>query len=157
MNKQLTPRLLIIGLVLTWAIWAIWPTFQYQKLSDAEIENLRDEGKLEQLESRSIKQGLDLKGGMYIVLEVDLPTLVENLAINKDRKFSKVINDVRNQLIIYPEGDFFTMFADATTNNNLKLSRYYYDYGSNSETIITALIEEGEDAINRVLEILQNQ
>ena len=94
---------------------------------------------------------------MFIVLEVDLPTLVENLAINKDRKFSKVINDVRNQLIIYPEGDFFTMFTDVTTNNNLKLSRYYYDYGSNSETIITALKEEGEDAINRVLEILQNR
>jgi len=99
MNKQLTPRLLIIGLVLTWAIWAIWPTIQYQQLTDAEIEDLRDQGKLEQLESRSIKQGLDLKGGMFIVLEVDLPTLVENLAINKDRKFSKAINDVRNQLI----------------------------------------------------------
>ena len=105
MNKQLTPRLLIIGLVLTWAIWAIWPTVQYQQLTDAEIEDLRDQGKLEQLESRSIKQGLDLKGGMFIVLEVDLPTLVENLAINKDRKFSKVINDVRNQLII-----FFNLF-----------------------------------------------
>ena len=157
MNKQLTPRLLIIGLVLTWAIWAIWPTVQYQQLTDAKIEDLRDQGKLEQLESRSIKQGLDLKGGMFIVLEVDLPTLVENLAINKDRNFSKAINDVRNQLITSPEGDFFEMFSDVTTNNNLKLSRYYYDYGSNSETIITALKEEGEDAINRVLEILQNR
>ena len=157
MNKQLTPRLLIIGLVLTWAIWAIWPTFQYQQLSDSEIESLRDEGKLEQLESRSIKQGLDLKGGMYIVLEVDLPTLIDNLAINKDRKFSQTVNDVRNQLVISPEGDVFTMFSDAISKNDLKLSRYYYDYGSNSETIITALKEEGEDAINRVLEILQNR
>ena len=157
MNKQLTPRLLIIALVLAWAIWAVWPTFQYQQLSDSEIESLRDEGKLEQLESRSIKQGLDLKGGMYIVLEVDLPTLIENLAINKDRKFSETVNDVRNQLVISPEGDFFTIFSDATSKNNLKLSRYYYDYGSNSEAIITALREEGEDAINRVLEILQNR
>ena len=142
---------------MTWAIWAIWPTFKYQQLSDSEIESLRDEGKLEQLESRSIKQGLDLKGGMYIVLEVDLPTLIENLAINKDRKFSETVNDVRNQLVISPEGDFFTIFSDASSKNNLKLSRYYYDYGSNSETIITALREEGEDAINRVLEILQNR
>ena len=157
MNKQLTPRLLIIALVLAWAIWAVWPTFQYQQLSDSEIENLRDEGKLEQLESRSIKQGLDLKGGMYIVLEVDLPTLIENLAINKDRKFTQTVIDVRNQLVISPEGDFFTMFSDASSKNNLKLSRYYYDYGSNRETIITALKEEGEDAINRVLEILQNR
>ena len=71
MNSKLTPRLLVIGLVLVWAIWAIWPTIRYQGLSDAEKESMREEGTLEQIESRIIKQGLDLKGGMYIVLEVD--------------------------------------------------------------------------------------
>ena len=75
--------------MLTWAIWAIWPSFQYQRLTNSEKESLREEGKLEQLESRIIKQGLDLKGGMYIVLEVDLPTLMENLAINKDVKLNE--------------------------------------------------------------------
>ena len=98
MKNQLTPRLFIIGLVLTWAIWSIWPTIQYQGLNDSEIETLRNEGKLQELESKTIKQGLDLKGGMYIVLEVDLPTLIENLAINRDRKFNESINDIREQL-----------------------------------------------------------
>ena len=157
MNKQLTPRLLIIGLVLTWAIWAIWPTFQYQKLSDAEIENLRDEGKLEQLESRSIKQGLDLKVGMYIVLEVDLPTLVENLAINQDNKLQSALNSIREQLLLTPEADFFSLFSSISNEKSLKLSRYYYDYGSSNDIILTALGEESEDAINRVLEILHNR
>ena len=161
MNSKLTPRLLLIGLTLTWAIWAIWPTIRYQGLSDAEKESMREEGTIEQIESRTIKQGLDLKGGMYIVLEVDLPTLMETLAINKDNKFNQSITSIRDQLTKTPEADFFTLFSSASSDNNLKLSRYYYDYGSSNgssnEDILTALGEESEDAINRVLEILQNR
>jgi len=157
MNSKLTPRFLMIGLVLIWAMWAIWPTFQYQRLSDAEKETLREEGKLAQIESRTIKQGLDLKGGMYIVLEVDLPTLMETLAENKDGKFNRSIASVRNQLKQIPEAKFFTLFTTTSGENNLKLSRYYYDYGSNNSDIIVALQDEAEDAINRVLEILVNR
>ena len=157
MNSKLTPRFLMIGLVLIWAMWAIWPTFQYQRLSDAEKETLREEGKLAQIESRTIKQGLDLKGGMYIVLEVDLPTLMETLAENKDGKFNRSIASVRNQLKRIPEANFFTLFTTTSGENNLKLSRYYYDYGSNNSDIIVALQDEAEDAINRVLEILVNR
>jgi preprotein translocase subunit SecD len=157
MNSKLTPRFLMIGLVLIWAMWAIWPTFQYQRLSDAEKETLREEGKLEKIESRTIKQGLDLKGGMYIVLEVDLPTLMETLAENKDGKFNRSIASVRNQLKRIPEANFFTLFTTTSGENNLKLSRYYYDYGSNNSDIIVALQDEAEDAINRVLEILVNR
>ena len=157
MNSKLTPRFLMIGLVLMWAIWAIWPTFQYQGLSDAEKETLREEGKLEKIESRTIKQGLDLKGGMYIVLEVDLPTLMETLAENTDSKFNRSITSVRNQLKRIPEANFFTLFTSTSGENNLKLSRYYYDYGSSNSDIIVALEDEAEDAINRVLEILVNR
>ena len=157
MNSKLTPRFLMIGLVLIWAMWAIWPTFQYQRLSDAEKETLREEGKLAQIESRTIKQGLDLKGGMYIVLEVDLPTLMETLAENKDGKFNRSIASVRNQLKRIPEANFFTLFTSTSGENNLKLSRYYYDYGSSNSDIIVALEDEAEDAINRVLEILVNR
>ena len=157
MKNQLTPRLFIIGLVLTWAIWAIWPSIQYQGLSDTEIETLRNEGKLEEIESKAIKQGLDLKGGMYIVLEVDLPTLIENLAINRDRKFNESINDIRKQLKNDPEGDFFEMLSNISNDKKLKLTRYYYDFGSNNDEIIVSLVGQGEDAINRVLEILQNR
>ena len=157
MNSKLTPRFLMIGLVLIWAMWAIWPTFQYQRLSDAEKETLREEGKLAQIESRTIKQGLDLKGGMYIVLEVDLPTLMETLAENKDGKFNRSIASVRNQLKQIPEAKFFTLFTTTSEENNLKLSRYYYDYGSSNSDIIVALEDEAEDAINRVLEILVNR
>ena len=157
MQNKLTPRFLLIGLVLVWGIWSLWPTIKLQNLSDDEKNALRDEGKLEVIETKAIKQGLDLKGGMYIVLEVDLPTLIENIAINKDGKLSSIFDKIRADISISPEADFFDLFSEHVEKNQLKLSRYYYDYGSSSDDILSSLNDEAEDAINRVLEILQNR
>ena len=157
MQNKLTPRFLLIGLVLIWGIWSLWPTIKLQNLSDDEKNTLRIEGKLEEIETKAIKQGLDLKGGMYIVLEVDLPTLIENIAINKDGKLSNIFDKIRADISISPEADFFDLFSEHVEKNQLKLSRYYYDYGSSSDDILSSLNDEAEDAINRVLEILQNR
>ena len=94
---------------------------------------------------------------MYIALEVDIPTLIENIAINKDQKLASVFESIRKEVLLSPETDFFSSFSVFVDQKNVKLSRYYYDYGSNSKDIITALKIEAEDAINRVLEILQNR
>jgi len=157
MQNKLTPRFLLIGLVLVWGIWSLWPTIKLQNLSDDEKNTLRIDGKLEEIETKAIKQGLDLKGGMYIVLEVDLPTLIENIAINKDGKLSSIFDKIRADISISPEADFFDLFSEHVEKNQLKLSRYYYDYGSSSDDILSSLNDEAEDAINRVLEILQNR
>ena len=157
MQNKLTPRFLLIGLVLVWGIWSLWPTVKLQNLSNDEKDALRIEGKLEEIETKAIKQGLDLKGGMYIVLEVDLPTLIENIAINKDGKLSSIFDKIRADISISPEADFFDLFSEHVEKNQLKLSRYYYDYGSSSDDILSSLNDEAEDAINRVLEILQNR
>lgn len=157
MQNNLTPRFLLIGLVLVWGLWSLWPTFKLQTLSEKEKTALSEQGELVDLETRAIKQGLDLKGGMYIALEVDIPTLVEKIAINKDRKLASVFESTRQEILISPETDFFNSFSNLVEERQVKLSRYYYDYGSNSNDIITALKTEAEDAIDRVLEILQNR
>ena len=86
MNNKLRTRLLLILFIFGLGIYSLWPTIKYQLLSDTEKNNLsKDE--VEYFGRNTIKQGLDLKGGIYIVLEVDLPQLVSNLAKNKDKKF----------------------------------------------------------------------
>ncbi|MCH7763832.1 MAG: protein translocase subunit SecD [Candidatus Marinimicrobia bacterium] len=158
MKSKLTPRYIIIAIVLAWAIYAIWPTIKYQNLSADEIETMREEGTLHALESKIIKQGLDLKGGIYIVLEVELPTLISNLAINKDNRFKKVLENVRKKLDTDSKLDFYQVFQKEIASNGLRMNRYFdVDYGSDTEEIMSALREEGHDAINRVLEILQNR
>ena len=158
MSKNLTPRYIIIGLVLAWALITLWPSVKYQMLSLDEKEEMRELGTLETLENDIIKQGLDLKGGIYIVLEVDLPTLISTLAINKDAKFERTIAEVRNSLKENTQQDFFTVFANSVSNNSLRLPRYYdVDYGAKPDDILLSLKEQADDAINRVLEILQNR
>ncbi len=158
MSKNLTPRYIIIGLVLSWALLTLWPSIKYQQLSPEDIQYMRETGTLEDLENKIIKQGLDLKGGIYIVLEVDLPTLVTTLAINKDPKFERTVNEVRNILAENPQRKFFTVFTEKINENGLRLPRYYdVDYGAKAEDIINSIREQADDAINRVLEILQNR
>ena len=158
MSKNLTPRYIIIGLVLAWALLTLWPSVKYQMLSPDDKEEMRELGTLEDLENDIIKQGLDLKGGIYIVLEVDLPTLISTLAINKDTKFERTISEVRNSLKENTQQDFFTVFANSVSDNNLRLPRYYdVDYGAKPDDILLSLKDQADDAINRVLEILQNR
>ena len=158
MSKNLTPRYIIIGLVLAWALLTLWPSVKYQMLSHDDKEEMRELGTLESLENDIIKQGLDLKGGIYIVLEVDLPTLISTLAINKDTKFERTISEVRNSLKEDTQQNFFTVFANSVSGNGLRLPRYYdVDYGAKPDDILASLKEQADDAINRVLEILQNR
>jgi len=117
---------------------------------------MEEEGILEQLEKKTIRRGLDLQGGMHIVLEVDIPTLVENLASNKNNRFYEVFDKVKTGDEMSAE-DFINRFATEAKNQDLRLNRYYMDYGSDPVSIQAALEDEATDAINRALEILQNR
>ena len=156
MGKNLTPRYLVIALILIWAVSSLLPTWKYQRLSENQKEEMRINGELENLESKVIRQGLDLKGGMYIVLEADIPALISNLASIKDERLLKIIDRTREQSS-NPNLDIFTIFENEVKNDGIKLSRYYHEYGASLEEILSALETESDDAINRVLEILQNR
>ena len=93
---------------------------------------------------------------MYIVLEADIPTLLTNIATLEDDRLKKIIDDSRVEST-NPEVDFFTAFEKNVKLDGIKLSRYYHEYGSSLEDILLSLKEEADDAINRVLEILQNR
>jgi preprotein translocase subunit SecD len=151
-----TPRLIVIGVVLLWALYALFPTIKYNTLSENEKTSMEEEGILEQLEKKTIRRGLDLQGGMHIVLEVDIPTLVENLASNKNNRFYEVFDKVKVEDEMSAE-DFINRFATEAKSQDLRLNRYYMDYGSDPVSIQAALEDEATDAINRALEILQNR
>ena len=148
--------MIVIGVVLLWALYALFPTIKYNTLSGNEKTSLEEEGILEQLEKKTIRRGLDLQGGMHIVLEVDIPTLVENLASNKNNRFYEVFDKVKTGDEMSAE-DFINRFATEAKSQDLRLNRYYMDYGSDPVSIQAALEDEATDAINRALEILQNR
>ena len=157
MKNNLTPRYLVILVILGWSFYSLWPSIKYQNLSDEEKESLREQGKLTQIESRIIRQGLDLKGGMFIALEADIPNLVKNLASNRNQKFDDLLLEVTNDFKSNEGSNFFDIFRNKVQSSDIKIVRYFHEYGSNIDDIISSLEEETEDSINRVLEILQNR
>ncbi len=155
MNNTLRTRLLSILFIFGLGIYALLPSIRYQLLSDDAKNNLsKDE--LAYFESKSIKQGLDLKGGIYIVLEVDLPQLVNNLAKNKDKNFDKFLDELSEE---YKNSstDFFTLFEKKALEKDLKLPRYFISYGKTKDQIIEQLNLQSADSINRIIEIIQNR
>ena len=153
----MTPRYLIILVILGWSFYSLWPSIKYQNLSSEEKESLREKGQLSQIESRVLRQGLDLKGGMFIALEADIPALVKNLASNRNEKFNNLLSEVINDFKSDENTNFFDIFRNKVQNSDIKIVRYFHEYGSNLDDIIIALEQETEDSINRVLEILQNR
>jgi len=155
MDNSIRNRLLTILFVFGLGIYALFPSLRYAMLSDEKISNLSQE-EADYYDAKTIKQGLDLKGGIYIVLEVDLPQLVSNLAKNKDKNFDLFLDELKNEYNS-SSGDFFTVFEQLADTKDLKLPRYFINYGKTKEQIIAQLSLQSEDSIRRVIEILQNR
>lgn len=75
MNRSLQIRAGLSIVVLLVSLIGLWPTFQ--AISISKEERLAAQGnperlaEIEEIDSKAIRRGLDLKGGMYLVLEID--------------------------------------------------------------------------------------
>ena len=155
MDTSIRNRLLTILFVFGLGIYALLPSLRYAIMDEEKKSSLSDE-QIDYFESRSIKQGLDLKGGIYIVLEVDLPQLIDNLAKNKDNNFNDFLVELKSEYN-NSSSDFFTVFEELADDKSLKLPRYFINYGKTKDQIITQLSLQSEDSIKRVIEIIQNR
>ena len=73
MRHDLRIRWGIVAASLLAAAWYLWPTVRLYSMSPAAREELRetDPAAWDRLRSRAIQLGLDLQGGMHLVLELD--------------------------------------------------------------------------------------
>ena len=82
MFKNINSRWFLIAVLLLFVCYRLWPSYQYFTLSDKDKEKMQNENplQLKDLSKKSINLGLDLQGGMHVVLEADVPNLVKKLA-----------------------------------------------------------------------------
>lgn len=116
---------------------------------------------------KEINLGLDLKGGMSVILEVSLPELIIGLSGNSnDPDFRNAIADAREMQKSSQE-NFVTLFAQAWQNNvpDKKMAAVFHTRdnrekfpreASNSE-IVQILRDEAEAAINNTEKILRTR
>jgi SecD/SecF fusion protein len=157
MFRDLKVRGFLIFLVVLAAGYKIYPTYQYYTMSDeskAKISN----GDMKKLRSDAINLGLDLQGGMYVLLEAEIPTLVRKLASKKPDELMKTITDAE-QRATNLQTDFFDEFETLANNRELRLIRYYTNLSTSRDngSVISALKLQRDDAVSSALEIIRNR
>ncbi len=145
-------RWIILGLLVALAAWKIYPTIRLATIDQASFDALDREAQVS-LRSNSIKQGLDLQGGMRVVLEVDMVELVRGLADNKDSRFEAHITELQNKLTATSDfwSEFQSEFAD------VQLHEYFGDLHQTNDEIITDLRQQAIEAVDNSLVILRNR
>ncbi len=157
MKRNFWIRVVIIVLAIIWSLWKLYPTYKVHHISPKEAQKLKIEGKLDKLQSKAIKLGLDLQGGMYLVLEVDLEQLLKNMARHKDPTFYQILKETDQELAANPERDFFTVLQERFRAHHLKLNQYFGKLTQSDAEVIKQLQKEADDAVDRSLEILRNR
>ena len=163
-NKRFNLFLIaIVTLVAFWSLWPTWSDYSLSKQLDSfaspqdslkfafthreEIENAR---------KKSLKLGLDLKGGMHLVMEVDQVDLFEQKAWNKDGKFTAIMQSVRTKAS-KSDAKIIDLLSAEFKAENIPLSRYFYDIRNSDQEIVSKLEKESEEALTRAKEIIRNR
>jgi len=105
---------------------------------------------------KRLKLGLDLQGGMRVVLEVDVLQLVNDIAKNKDDNFAAILKEVREQSGSNDES-VIPIFGRKFQERGIRLSRYFGNIRDADNAVLTYLNGETEKAIDRAIEIVRNR
>lgn len=119
------------------------------------------------VKAKEINLGLDLKGGMNVMLQVQLEDLVSALAgENKTPEFTKAISLARERSVNSPD-DFITLFAQAwkEVSNGQRLAQVFGTYDlasrigpqSSDEEVLKVIRENAESAVANSYNVLRNR
>lgn len=120
---------------------------------------------LESAKNAQLKLGLDLRGGMYVTLEVDVPKMIEETADkrNIDDLFERVIEATRNESKGSEEDviDIFLKHFDKIARPKGRSLIYYFDFGNvrdlSDEKVVEKLRNDQNQAIDQALEVLRQR
>ena len=164
MRNQLSRIIITICFVIL-ATYFLWPTIQdynyrrqLRKLSGQDSIAYAEKHHDDMLDAKlkSIKLGLDLQGGMRVVLEVDIIQLLDDLAKNKDDKFRSIIKEVVNETASN-DIPIIPTFVSKFKADTIRLSRYYGSMRDDDAKVTKMLEDESEKAVDRATETVRNR
>ncbi len=105
---------------------------------------------------KRIKLGLDLQGGMRVVLEVNTGQLLAKLAKNPDEAFNQALKIAEKQAAQNDES-VVDALGRVLEQRKIRLSRYFGSIREDDNTILNNLKKSAEDAVTRAMEIIRNR
>ncbi len=163
--KQNRGRLIIILAALALAAYFLYPTFQSYRLNK-RLETLSgadsisyvqtNEKEIRDIRAKRIKLGLDLQGGMRVVLEVNILRMFQEMAKNKDDQYNAIVAEVEKEEQLSEES-VTNIFRKKFEEKQIRLSRYYGNLRETNDEILKKLNDESEKAVDRGMEIIRNR
>ncbi len=150
-------RWVVVILAVIISLIYLYPTIIYETMSLEKKEELSLQGKLKDIQKKVIKRGLDLQGGMYLVLEVDLVNLTASLAQNKDEIFNTFIEKLKKVEYENPDANFYNLLDNLAQQENVNLNKYYRENVRDGKSVNEYLQEEAKDGIDKIEEKLRNR
>ena len=157
MFKDIKYRCALIVSLLIASAYLIWPTYKLYSLSEEEKKEL-GVSVMKDLTEGAINLGLDLQGGMYVLLETDIPTLVEKLAGKNTEELKDAIREA-DKRSINNQTDFFSEFLFIANSRDIRLVRNYPNLATrrDNESVIDELEIQRDNAVASALEIIRNR
>ena len=163
--KKNRGKLIFIVLTILLSFYFLYPTYKDYSFSQ-KLRALQGEDSSKYVEQhdveirdarqRRIKLGLDLQGGMRVVLEVNVLKLIEDLAKNKDDNFEAVMGEVHREAALSDQ-DLISLVQQGFQTKGIRLSRYYGNVRDNDADVIKRLQDETGNAVDRAMEIVRNR
>jgi SecD/SecF fusion protein len=159
-------QLFLIGFLTILSGYFLFPTFQDYRYGTQLKESpspedsskfFRDNRKsIETAQNKRLKLGLDLQGGMHVVLEVDVMELINARARSRDAAFDTIISTVRRRAKT-ESAPIPSMLAEEFKKTATRMSRYFYDLRDSDDDIVKKLTTEADQAVDRAKEIIRNR
>ncbi|MFP4544997.1 MAG: protein translocase subunit SecD [Bacteroidota bacterium] len=184
--KKIIGKLALVVVPLIAAIFMLWPTYwsgQLQEKKQQAMDRAEKAGNpvdslaimdqfqkqygedLKTSKENALKLGLDLRGGMYVTLEVDVLKLIEETAQKeaKDEIFSNVIEATKQDLeeTDQPVLDLFLENFNDIARPEGKTLISYFDVGdyrdASEEKIVEKLQDNANQAIDQAQEVIRQR
>lgn len=105
---------------------------------------------------KRVKLGLDLQGGMRVVLEVNTGKLLEKLANNPDQVFQSVLAEAQMEAERTDES-IVDIVGRKFNERGIRLSKYFGTIRMEDSEILEQLENDAADAVARAMEIIRNR
>ena len=163
MFQNLNIRWIVIISLVIGAIYFIMPTYNYYSIvNDPDLEDIN----VDYLQDDALKLGLDLRGGLYIILELDYYSYLLQQSNKKQSLPSK--NELVNLINLAidksnsSQDDVLVSFVDIAIQNNIDLTKYYSNLlrsnpGSTEKDIITLLKNQRSESMISILDVMRNR
>ncbi len=156
----------LCGYYLYPSVQNMYVSYQMGQMEEAERVEYQENNRqrLERIRENSLNLGLDLQGGMHVTLEVQVASLLDQLARNKDESFNNILRTARQQA---QEADVTVLDAFLqefeAQNPEGRLSRYFRSESDNitrrsdNSAVEEYLQAQVDDAVQRAMEIVRNR